>query len=152
MKARITNYDELKAEIYSLKIRRTEQELYFLQKREKIENTFSSPLNFVKTLIGLRNSRDNKHSAFHKSGDWATSFARIVVPFLLNKTFFRGRGVLIKSLLAMFSQKIISGDNINQGKVIGWIDGVSNWINSTLKKKKKRNIGDYGIPPDSETY
>lgn len=152
MKARITNYDELKAEIYSLKIRRTEQELYFLQKKEKIKNMFSSPLNFAKSLIGIRNSGDNKQSALHKSGDWATSFARIVVPFLLNKTLFRGNGVLIKSLLAMFSQKVISGDNVNQGKIIGWIDGVSNWINSSLKKKKKRKISDYGIPPDSETY
>lgn len=157
MSSHIQNIEDLRAEIKLLKLQKAEYELYFSQKRESIKQTFSSPFAFfrnIKSLIGggsfSKNLSDN--GASHQS-DWFTNMARIVIPFFLNRTILRGRGVLVKSLLGLISQKAITGDTFNKDKIANWIDKATNWINSTIKKpKKKKQPVDYGIPPDSETY
>lgn len=156
MNQRIENIEDLRSQIKLLKLQKAEHELYFVQKKDSIKKTFSSPLTFFKNMksffgLGADSSNINQTGAQHGS-DWTTVLARVVVPFLLNKTVLRGNGLVIKSLLGLISQKAISGETFNKFKFAGWIDNASNWINSTLKKSEKKKKIDYGIPPDSETY
>lgn len=155
MNPRIENLADLRAEIQLLKLQKAEQELFFVQKRESIKKTFSSPLGFfrnIKSVLGLGSHKSLlKNSGNSHDSDWTTTLARVVIPFLLNKTILRGNGLIIKSLLGLISQRVISGDNINKIKVSGWIDKATGWINSLKKSDKKKKV-DYGIPPDSETY
>lgn len=157
MSSHIQNIDDLRAEIKLLKLQKAEHELYFSQKKESIRQTFSSPFAFfrnIKSLIGSDSSRSNfiKDGASHQQSDWATSIARLVIPFFLNRTVLRGKGVVIKSLLGLISQKAINGETFNKVKIASWIDKATNWVNSTIKKPRKKQRVDYGIPPDSETY
>jgi hypothetical protein len=155
MSKRIENIEDLRAEIQLLKFQKAEHELYFVQKRESIKKTFSSPFDFFRNvksfLKGKSEAGPGNTSARHDS-DWTTAIARVVVPFLLSKTILRGNGLMIKSLLGLISQKAISGETFNKVKISGWIDKATHWVNSTLKKSEKRKRVDYGIPPDSETY
>jgi len=155
MNPRIENIEDLRAEIQLLKFRKAEHELYFVQKKESIKKTISSPLVFfkkIKSFLGGKSQTGLSNSSTPHDSDWATTLARVVVPFLLNKTLLRGNGLIIKSLLGIISQKAINGETVNKVKVAGWIDKASSWINSTLKKSEKKKKIDYGIPPDSETY
>lgn len=157
MSSHIQNIDDLRAEIKLLKLQKAEHELFFSQKRESIKQTFSSPISFFrnfKSLLGLGSSQSgfSKDGNLHQSSDWTTNIARLVIPFFLNRTLLRGNGVLVKSILGLISQKAINGDTFNKVKISGWIDKATHWVNSTIKKPRKKQSIDYGIPPDSETY
>jgi len=67
----------------------------------------------------------------------------------LNKTILKGRGFLVKTLVTIFTQKIINGKMINQEILVKWVDQLTEFINSKTKSSK---VKDYGIPEDSETY
>ncbi|MDQ7948127.1 MAG: hypothetical protein REI78_05340 [Pedobacter sp.] len=73
----------------------------------------------------------------------------VVLPLLLNKTIFRGSGLITKALAAMVSGKVgqqLDGEHLS---------GVFNMVKSLFKGKKSKKENafvDYGIPPDSETY
>ncbi len=72
----------------------------------------------------------------------------LLLPLLLNKTFFRGSGFITKSLAALVSGKI--GQSMDAKN----LSGIFNMAKSLFKSKKKKDNAfvDYGIPPDSETY
>ncbi len=73
----------------------------------------------------------------------------VVLPLLLNKTIFRGSGILTKALGALVSGKI--GQSLDAES----LSGIFNMVKSLFKKKNKKEdlvFVDYGIPPDSETY
>ncbi len=155
MSPRINNLEDLRAEIQLLKFQKAEHELYFVQKKESIKKTFSSPFNFfkqIKSFVGGKSQTGLTSNAARHDSDWTTILARVVVPFFLNKTILRGNGLVVKSLLGLISQKAINGETFNKIKVAGWIDKATGWVNSTLKKSEKKKKIDYGIPPDSETY
>lgn len=155
MSTRIENIEDLRAEIQLLKLQKAEHELYFVQKRESLKKTFSSPFDFfrnVRSLLGGKPETGTGNVSARHDSDWTTVIARVVVPFILSKTILRGNGIMIKSLLGIISQKAINGETFNRVKISGWIDKATHWINSTLKKSEKRKRVDYGIPPDSETY
>ena len=138
----ITNMDELKAQIAILKQDKIEQELYFDQKVNSIKNSFNNPFNYIFKSLGLSNQ-----SSF--TSDYITSLAKTFLPIFLNKTILKGRGFLVKTLVTIFTQKIISGKMINQEILVKWVDQLTEFINSKTKSSK---IKDYGIPEDSETY
>lgn len=73
----------------------------------------------------------------------------VILPLLLNKTIFRGSGLITKALAALVSGKVgqsLDGEHLS---------GIFNMVKSLFKgKKSKKDMAfvDYGIPPDSETY
>lgn len=75
----------------------------------------------------------------------------IVLPMLMNSTFFKGSGIITKALAALVSGKV--GKSLDAESM----SGIFNMVKSLFTKKKKEKdkeiaFVDYGIPPDSETY
>lgn len=156
---KIENIDQLRAEIALLRIKRAEEEIYLNQTFSKVNKAFSGPLNFVKgglELLGLKNSKSaNANSSQTNHADWVTSLGRIALPFLLNKTILRGRGMFLKTAISLLSQTTINSKNLNKNVLASWIDKATYWINVSMNSAKKKSAKvehDYGIPPESETY
>lgn len=158
MGKKIQNLEELRAEIVTLRFKRAEQEIYLNQTFGKVNKAFSGPINFVKgalEFIGLKNnSKTGKPS--NTQTDWVTSLGRIALPYILNKTILRGRGMFLKTAISLLSQTTINSKNLNKDVLASWIDKATYWFNvskhSVKKKQEDKTEKDYGIPPDSETY
>lgn len=73
----------------------------------------------------------------------------VVLPFLMNKTLFKGSGFVTKLLVSLASGKF--GKTLDAEHISEIINSVKSWFGSG-KKKKDVAFTDYGIPPDSETY
>ena len=154
---KIENIDQLRTEIALLKMKKAEEEVYFNQTFFKINKAFNGPINFIKgalEFVGLKNNKpSNSPSTSH--ADWVTSLGRIALPFLLNKTILRGRGMFLKTAVSLLSQTTINSKNLNKNVLANWIDKATYWINVSInsaKKKSEEKDNDYGIPPESETY
>ncbi|TAE35243.1 MAG: hypothetical protein EAY66_09430 [Sphingobacteriales bacterium] len=146
----IKNINDLQSHIHSLELKRVEHELFLRQKAASIEEnlmgllkTYSYITSFFKgnTWTAEGNTEKNDKS------DWVTILTRVVVPFALNKVFFKKSSFIVKSLISLVSQGAIS--SVNKNTVAGWVDMLTDFIKS--KTKKKQPLYD-GIPPDSETY
>jgi hypothetical protein len=74
----------------------------------------------------------------------------IALPMLLNSTFFKGSGLITKSVAALISGKI--GKSLDAESLSGIFNGIKSLFSSKKKKDKDVKFVDYGIPPDSETY
>nr|MBC7611876.1 hypothetical protein [Pseudopedobacter sp.] len=148
---KIENLEQLRSEIAILKLKKAEDEIYFNQSFQKVKNVVETPIrwfNNVLSFLGLNSeSEEGKIKA-----DWITSVGRVALPFLLNKTVLRGRGFFVRALVSLISQKSISSKNFNKNVLSHWIDNLTEWIESSVKDKKKSKNIDYGIPPESETY
>ena len=147
METEITNLHELEARIASLKIRKAEDEIYFHQRYSSIKDKLTHPFRFVKNLFF--NSKPS--GANNLTSDWVTSFGRIFLPLFLNKTILRNRGVLIKTIASLFSQKMVNSSVLNKDILSHWIDNITGFVKSKTKKEKRYGADDYGIPPESET-
>lgn len=153
MGTKIQNSEELRAEILRLRNLRFEIEDELLIQTNKVTEKFRIPI----MLLGKLNdwfsifNTSTKNSAGNDQRDWVTSVFRVGLPVMLNKFIFPKSGFLLKSVVEFLSQNAAKGVNKN---VIGEvIDHLAEWIKSTKRTKKhKREIADYGIPPDSETY
>ncbi|MBU2046953.1 MAG: hypothetical protein KJ712_09515, partial [Bacteroidetes bacterium] len=151
IKPKIENLEQLRSEIAILKLKKAEDEIYFNQSFQKVKNVVETPtrwFNNVLSFLGL-NSESEKGKV---KADWITSVGRIALPFLLNKTVLRGRGFFVRALVALISQKSINSKNFNKNVLSHWVDNLTEWIESSVKDKKKSKNIDYGIPPESETY
>jgi len=146
MEVEITNLEQLRAKITLLKIRKAEDEIFFHQKYQSIKNKITHPLDFLKELVF-----GNGHANNHQKADWVTSIGRIFLPFFLNKTILRNRGIFVKTIASLFSQKVVSSDILNKNTIAHWIDAVTGFIKTKTKKEKRYGADDYGIPPESET-
>ncbi|WP_199117206.1 hypothetical protein [Pedobacter sp. ASV28] len=71
-----------------------------------------------------------------------------VLPFILNKTLFRGSGFLTKGIAALVSSKM--GKSLDAENLTGIFHHIKSFF--APSKKNKDKFVDYGIPPDSETY
>ncbi|MEO8795786.1 MAG: hypothetical protein ABI390_09985 [Daejeonella sp.] len=153
MKSRIENTEDLRTEILRLKLQRFHHEAAIEQDIKKITDKFRIPsllLHRVNSWFG--DHEKSNTSSNEPDHDWVTNAFRIGLPVLLNKMVFGRAGFLVKSLVALVSQK--AATNVNKDVVSHWIDNAADWIRGTAAKtkaKKARNF-DYGIPPDSETY
>src|SRR6476659_168156 len=110
MKTKIENIEQLRAEIAILKLKRAEDEIYFNQSYQKAKNIAEMParwFNNALSFLGLNSDGDKTKV----KADWITSLGRIALPFLLNKTILRGRGLLFKGLISLISQKTINAKN-----------------------------------------
>lgn len=146
METEITNLYELDARIAILKIKKVEDEIYFNQRYLAVKNKITHPFRFIKNLF-----LGGEKASGHFKADWVTTFGRIFLPLFLNKTLLRNRGVLIKTIASLFSQKIVSSDVLNKDILSNWIDNVTSFVRSKTKKDKRYGTDDYGIPPESET-
>lgn len=150
MKSRIENIDDLRSEILRLRLQRFQHEAIIENELTEIQNKFRLPsilLHKVNTFFGGDDPDVDK-----SNHDWVTNALRIGLPVALNKLVFGKSGFIIKSLVALVSQK--AATSVNKDTFSTWIDTASNWIRGATKsnKDKSRHPHNYGIPPDSETY
>ncbi|WP_316802624.1 hypothetical protein [Pedobacter nototheniae] len=73
----------------------------------------------------------------------------LLLPMFMNKTIFRGSGLLTKAVVGLASGKL--GKSLDAEHLSAIFNSVKGWFGKKGEKKDKKFI-DYGIPPDSETY
>ncbi|MBC7654654.1 MAG: hypothetical protein H7098_09310 [Oligoflexus sp.] len=155
METQIQNLQDLKTRIAFLELKQLNDELVIKQKFHSIKETFTSPLKFLKRIgkmVGITSDSDASSHSLSKKADWVTNFGRVFLPLFLNKTLLRNRGIFVKSLVSILSQRTVNSMSFNKNVLVNWIDKATDFINSTKKKVKPTKDIDYGIPPESETY
>jgi hypothetical protein len=155
MENQIQNLQDLKTRIAFLELKQLNDELVIKQKFHSIKETFTSPLKFLKRIgkmVGITSDNDASSHSLSKKADWVTNFGRVFLPLFLNKTLLRNRGIFVKSLVSILSQRTVNSMSFNKNVLVNWIDKATDFINSTKKKVKPTKDIDYGIPPESETY
>lgn len=138
---------------------RTLEDLHAEVQRLKTDYTLKGELlktdakTYVKqfTLGGLikKYATPSGFLKFDEKTNISSKIMSVVLPLLLNKTIFRGSGILTKALGALVSGKV--GQSLDAES----LSGIFNMVKSFFKKKDKKEdlvFVDYGIPPDSETY
>jgi hypothetical protein len=150
MKSKIENIDDLRSEILRLKLQRFHHEAVIEHDINKIKDKFRIPsilLHKFNTWFG-----DQAHGVDKTNHDWVTNALRIGLPVALNKMVFGKSGFIIKSVVALLSQKAAA--SVNKDTFTSLIDTASGWIRNVGKSRRDKNKSshDYGIPPDSETY
>ena len=146
MKTPIENIDTLRSELLRLKMQQYQLEHSMREDVKAIKDTFKSPLKFLgigkeKALIG-----SNKE-------DWVTGALRIGLPWAINALMFKRSGIIIKSLVTLFSQK--AAGKVNKNTLTNLVEMATDFVKGfKFKDSRSRPIhhSDYGIPPDSETY
>src|ERR1700712_4006583 len=101
MDAVIYNISDLKEEIERLKASKTVQE-------DLIKSHFNSPGAIFHTITSLfkHNPAPGESSGLFGGGqDMVSLISRFVLPFVLNKTLFRGSNFIIKTVVGLLSQK-----------------------------------------------
>lgn len=154
MRAKIETIDDLRSEIIRRKSQRLELENDLLQVSERIKTKLRIPVmiykkagDFLNSFFGL----ERNDPAGKENRDWVTNIFRVGLPVFLNKYLFPKSGLLMKSVVAMISQK--AAKNVNKDSITDIIDKLTDWIKSRKSKERKKPLmADYGIPPDSETY
>ncbi len=140
---KIENLDQLRLEIARVKADYQFQEIH-LKNDAKIYLKQFSPMNIVKSIFKPDRSQ-NDDEKFNLSG----SIMAVVLPFLMNKTLFRGSGFFTKAVGALISGKI--GKSLDTDHIMSAFNSVKS-IFTSKGKSKAAKFADYGIPPDSETY
>lgn len=145
MKSQIENIDTLRSELLRLKMQQYQLEHSMQQDIQAIKERFKSPLKF----FGI-----GKEKALTGSDeeDWVTGALRIGLPWALNSLMFKRSGLILKTLVALFSQK--AAGKVNKNTVANLVERVTDFIKGIKTKRHHTPIqhSDYGIPPDSETY
>ena len=154
MREKIETIDDLRTEIIRRKAQRQELENDLLQVSERIKTKLRTPVMIYNKAVDFLNSffgSERDDPAGKENRDWVTNIFRVGLPVFLNKYFFPKSGLLMKSVVAMVSQK--AAKNVNKDSITDIIDKVTDWIKSRKSKERKDPLmADYGIPPDSETY
>lgn len=123
----VRTISDLHAEIIRLEKLKQQQEMDLKQRF----NSPSSIFSIVKSI-------------FHKPGDPKNGIldqdlfgllSRVILPFTLNKTLFKGSGFLVKTLVGLVSQK--ASTYISEDSVTGVWDKAKGLITGLLKKKNK---------------
>ncbi len=101
------------------------------------------PLNIIKRYFN-RDAFDKVDDKLNLSGKAMS----LILPFILNKTIFKGSGFLTKTAIGLISNKL--GGKLDLDHLTGFYEKIKGWV--TPKNSKPVKHVDYGIPPDSETY
>ena len=96
----IKNIDDLKAEIYHLKVKE-DQQRYALRQR------FNSPSKIFTTVKSLfsKPSAEGLKTDSGRKKDYFAILARIILPVTLKRTVFRKSNFIVKSLVGFASKK-----------------------------------------------
>lgn len=145
MKSQIENIDTLRSELLRLKMQQYQLEHSMQQDLQAIKESFKSPLKF----FGI-----GKEKALTGSDeeDWVTGALRIGLPWAINSLMFKRSGLILKTLVALFSQK--AAGKVNKNTISNLVERITDLIKGIKTKRHNTPIqhSDYGIPPDSETY
>ncbi len=139
----IENLDQLRQEIARVRADYQFQEIH-LKNDAKIYLKQFSPMNLIKKVL----KPDNLKSIDGQTNISGTIMA-VVLPFLMNKTLFRGSGFITKAVGALITGKI--GKSLDAAHIKSAFNSVKSLF-SSKDKVKVAKFDDYGIPPDSETY
>ena len=145
MDAVIFNSADLRAEIERLKYTKKIQE-------EAIAKHFSSPAAIFHTITSaFKGSPSDKKGGTILGGgqDVVSLLSRFVLPFVLNKTIFRGSNFIIKTVVGLLSQR--AANFINEKSVVTVWDKIKSFIpgknktagNPETSKKSFRGIDGY---------
>lgn len=142
----IKSLAELHLEISRVKIECQRKETLLKEDTRSYIKQFS-PLNLIKDFF-------NPQSLMKLDGktNLSGSIMSLILPMFLNKTVFRGSGVITKAIAALVSGKV--GKSLDVESLTGLFSKAKSLFTSFTSKKKKADVNfvDYGIPPDSETY
>lgn len=144
---RIESIGDLRAEIIRLQFEVDARELIIKAEVNHIAEQVKAPFQFIKRVSAWFGGGIDE-STKAASTDWVTSIFQLGFPYFLNSVIFRRSGLIMKGLVALASQKAVSGINVDT--LTGWVEQLSHWIKKQGKKNTKSP--DYGIPPDSETF
>jgi len=144
-KYNIRNLDDLHAEVSKLKAEYRLKEEVLIDDSKKYVRQFT-PGNLIKRFA--------TPSAFLKADDKYNISSTVLswaLPIFMNRTLFKGSGILTKTLVGLASGKV--GKSLDAEHISGIFNAVKSIFTGSGKKKAvdARDI-DYGIPPDSETY
>lgn len=145
----IKNISDLRAHIRSLEIKKLDHELFLNQKVASIKQTFTWPINTFHKLTGFitgKNTEDIGITDKTNKIDFVKLTSRVIIPFVLNKIFFRKSNFIVKTIISLASQGAIS--SINKNTVAHWVDKLTHYVKS--KTKKKNTLYD-NLPADSKT-
>lgn len=139
----IRTLDDLHAEVQRLKTD-------YIQRGEMIKVDAKTYVQQF-TLGGLikKYATPSGFLKFDEKTNISSKIMSVVLPLILNKTIFRGSGIITKALGALVSGKV--GQSLDAESLSGIFNMVKSFFNKKDKKKEVTFV-DYGIPPDSETY
>src|SRR5476651_1654753 len=102
MHAPITNINELREEIERLRLKKQFQE-------SELKHHFNSPANIFNTVRSLFSRSNTVPAGQITSGvDVFSWLSKLLLPLTLNKTLFRKSNLIVKSVVALISQKLAS--------------------------------------------
>ncbi|MBV2228665.1 MULTISPECIES: hypothetical protein [Sphingobacterium] len=146
MRTKVTNFDELTAEIARLKVQKKEQEAFLLNQYELLKHKVEAPARIanmifnrvpgVSTVKGLFSGISQVTNKNNKA-DWLTKTLQLGLPLVLNRTLLKNAGWLKKGLVLFGSETVAS--QVNQSKITAVIDKLTSLIKPKNKKKKKKN-------------
>jgi len=144
-KYNIRNLDDLHAEVSRLKAEYRFKEEVLIDDSKKYVRQFT-PGNLIKRFA--------TPSAFLKADDKYNISSTVLswaLPIFMNRTLFKGSGILTKTLVGLASGKV--GKSLDAEHISGIFNAVKSIFTGSGRKKivGAKDI-DYGIPPDSETY
>jgi hypothetical protein len=150
MRTKIQNIEELRAEMEFLGLKRVEMEKDLKIEAQKLTAKIAAPLLLFKKInefLGF-----GKETAEKKDdGDWMSSIFQIGLPLLMNRFIYPKSGTFMKTIIGLVTQNVAK--SINKDFMIKVVEKISEWVKTQSDKlKKKPEMADYGIPPDSETY
>ena len=141
---KINNLQDLRSEIARVQLRKKEQEVYLSDQYHLLKKKIEAPVRFLNNVTshvpgvgmvkglfsGVRKATQSKDS------DWLTKALQIGTPIVLNSTILKKAGWLKKALVLLASETAVG--QVNQGKVSGLINKVTNFIKPKKKKKDKK--------------
>lgn len=146
----IRSLDDLQREIRRLKTDYKKQEADLTRDTHIFLNQFS---------LGGMLKKYASPNGFLKLDEKINLSSRVMtylLPFLLNKTIFRGSGFLTKAIATLVSGKV--GKSLDAETLSGAVNFVKSLFGGSGQNRKKNKrkeeltFADYGIPPDSETF
>lgn len=140
---KITNLVELQLEISRLKVDTQFKELHLKNEASDYIKQFS-PSHLIKKFFNSDNLKD-----IDDKTNISGKVMSLILPLLLNKTLFRGSGLITKAVGALISGKI--GKSLDADSITSAFNSVKS-IFTSKKRVRPAKFADYGIPPDSETY
>jgi hypothetical protein len=140
----IRSLEELHAEVNRLKTECIIKEDQLLIDTKSFIKTFS-PMSLVKRFV-------NPQGLFKldEKTNISGNIMSLILPFIVNKTVFRGSGLITKAISALVSRKV--GKSLDAEHLTELYAKVKSWFSKKETKEKTVEFADYGIPPDSETY
>ncbi|QQL49749.1 hypothetical protein [Mucilaginibacter ginkgonis] len=121
----VKNITDLQSEIIRLEKLKQQQEM-------DLKERFNSPSSIFSAFKSLFPEHNGPKTGSIFNQDIWGLLSRVVLPFALNKTLFKGQGVLVKTLVGLVSQKASS--YISEDSVTGVWDKAKDLVTGIFKK------------------